>query len=87
MKYLKTILLSSALLLLGCNGSDSSDVNTEPTDKDAPEKTFTSVEDFIKAIEQNPVIEEGQTYTLDIGDGETFVLNKDLTIKGNLIIK
>ncbi|KJG38881.1 hypothetical protein UA32_06345 [Photobacterium angustum] len=84
----KYALILSTLLLVGCNGS-SSESTTEtpvevPVEKD---KTFSSVEGFDKYIAENGEIKEDQTITLDLADGETYVLNKDLTIKGNLIIK
>ncbi|KJG02711.1 hypothetical protein C0W92_10900 [Photobacterium angustum] len=88
----KYALILSTLLLVGCNGSSSESTTTIPTETpvEVPvekDKTFSSVEGFDKYIAENGEIKEDQTITLDLADGETYVLNKDLTIKGNLIIK
>ncbi len=81
----KYALILSTLLLVGCNGSSSESTTTEPSvEKD---KTLTSVDSFDEYITENNEIKTDQNITLDIADGETYVLNKDLTIKGNLIIK
>ena len=81
----KYALILSTLLLVGCNGSSSDSATTEPSvEKD---KTLTSVDSFDEYIAENVEIKEDQTITLDLPDGEIYVLNKDLTIKGNLIIK
>ncbi|KPA54011.1 hypothetical protein VT25_02930 [Photobacterium leiognathi subsp. mandapamensis] len=84
----KYALILSTLLLLGCNGS-SSDSPTPPPEPPVEEqdKTFTSVDNFDEYITENGAIKEDQTITLELADGETYVLNKDLTVKGNLIIK
>ncbi|GAA04527.1 hypothetical protein [Photobacterium leiognathi] len=92
----KYALILSTLILVGCNGSSSDSTTTTPTEPpiDPPieepvekDKTFTSVDSFDKYIAENGEIKADQTITLELADGEAYVLNKDLTVKGNLIIK
>ncbi|KJF89582.1 hypothetical protein [Photobacterium leiognathi] len=88
----KYALILSTLILVGCNGSSSDSTTTTPTeppieDSVGKDKTFTSVDSFDKYIAENGEIKADQTITLELADGEAYVLNKDLTVKGNLIIK
>ncbi|WP_318432750.1 hypothetical protein [Photobacterium leiognathi] len=84
----KYALILSTLLLVGCNGSSSDSPTTPPEPPvEEQDKTFTSVDSFDEYIAENGKIKEDQTITLKLADGETYVLNKDLTVNGNLIIK
>ncbi|SMY16772.1 hypothetical protein [Photobacterium aquimaris] len=71
-------LILSIILIAGCNGSDS----TIPK-----EETHTTAESFNEHVAATGEIKPDQTITLDLPDNETYKLEKDLTVKGNLTIK
>ncbi|SMY36190.1 hypothetical protein [Photobacterium andalusiense] len=75
-------LILSIILIAGCNGSDSDSTITIPK-----EETHTTAESFNEHVAATGEIKPDQTITLDLPDNETYKLEKDLTVKGNLTIK
>ncbi len=77
-------LILSIILIAGCNGSDSDSDSTIAIPK---EETHTTAESFNEHVAATGEIKPDQTITLDLPDNETYKLEKDLTVKGNLTIK
>lgn len=75
-------LILSIILISGCNGSDSDSTITIPK-----EEMHTTAESFNEHVAATGEIKPDQTITLDLPDGETYKLEKDLTVKGNLTIQ
>ncbi|MCD9509953.1 MULTISPECIES: hypothetical protein [Photobacterium] len=75
-------LILSIILIAGCNGSDSDSTITIPK-----EETHTTAESFNEHVAATGEIKPDQTITLDLPDNETYKLEQDLTVKGNLTIK
>lgn len=74
------------VLLAACNGSSSGD--STPPKPNIGEITISSVDEFNQEVLAKDVIGADQTVTVTLpSDNNTLVVNKDLIVKGDLIIK
>ncbi|MGR5127952.1 hypothetical protein [Photobacterium swingsii] len=89
MKNFRTLSICTlTVFLAACNGSSDNDGDDTPPNPTTGEISISSVEEFNQEILTKGVIGADQmvTVTLPINNN-TLAINKDLTVKGDLIIK
>ncbi|MDO6496790.1 hypothetical protein [Photobacterium sanguinicancri] len=76
------------VFLAACNGSSDSDGDNTPPKPTTGDMAISSVDEFNQEVLSKGVIDANQTVTVTLpSNNNTLVIKKDLTVKGNLVIK